>query len=107
MITVTPRAANQVRSLIQEDGTEGLHLRIGVSGGGCSGLEYFLGLDTDVNPDDEIFDFTDVKVVVDKQSVPYLEGSVLDFSTDLMNSGFVFSNPNAKRTCGCGKSFCG
>lgn len=108
MITVTTKAVKQVRNLIaeQNDSTE-YHLRLAVSGGGCSGLEYFLGLDTNVSPEDEIFEYDGLKVLVDKVSLPYLEGSTLDFSNDLMNSGFIFNNPNARRTCGCGKSFCG
>jgi iron-sulfur cluster assembly protein len=106
MITLTPKAIEQVRSLIAEQQPNG-HLRIGVNGGGCSGLEYFLAIDDQIMEDDEIIDNSGVKVLVDKESMPYLTGSTLDFSTDIMNSGFTFSNPNATRTCGCGKSFCG
>jgi len=107
MITVTENALQQVRNLIVDQQAAGSHLRIGVQGGGCSGLEYFLALDDQISSEDEVFDHGDVKLVVDRESLPHLTGSTLDFSTDLMNSGFVFNNPNAARSCGCGKSFCG
>ena len=108
MITVTETAVKQVQNIIADEKKEdGLNLRLGVGGGGCSGLEYYIGLDAEIRTDDEIFDQHGLKIVVDRQSLPYLDGAVLDFSNDLMNSGFVFNNPNAERTCGCGKSFCG
>ena len=107
MITVTDTAAKQVLNLISEQGAVGSHLRIGVQGGGCSGLEYFLALDDQIMEDDEVVEAGGIKVLVDHDSMPHLEGSTLDWSTDLMNSGFTFLNPNATRTCGCGKSFCG
>jgi len=107
MITVTTNAAKQVLNLLAEQGTEGSLLRIGVQGGGCSGLEYILALDDQITPEDQIVESNGVKVLVDNESAPYLSGSILDFSNDLSNSGFTFTNPNASRSCGCGKSFCG
>lgn len=106
MITLTSRAVQQVKSLIDEQNNPDLFLRIGVQGGGCSGLEYFLALDDTRETDDLEYEFEGLKVLVDPGSLPYLEGSTLDFSNDLMNSGFIFHNPNAVRSCGCGKSFC-
>ncbi|MBM3328551.1 MAG: iron-sulfur cluster assembly accessory protein [Calditrichaeota bacterium] len=106
MITVTESAVRQVRTLVEEQ-KDAPHLRIGVQGGGCSGLEYYLALDDTIQTEDEVYEFGGIKVLVDRQSLPYLTGSTLDFSNDLMNSGFTFHNPNAARTCGCGKSFCG
>lgn len=106
-IVVTEKAVKQVNSLMKDQELVDHHLRIGVSGGGCSGLEYYLAFDSDIDDADEVNEFNGLKVVVDHMSVPYLDGATLDYSTDLMNSGFVFSNPNATRTCGCGKSFCG
>ncbi len=107
MITVTENAVKQIRNLIVEQNQEGSHLRIGVQGGGCSGLEYFLALDDQISEGDEVVESGGIKVLVDRESIPHLQGSTLDFSNDLMNSGFTFFNPNATRTCGCGKSFCG
>ena len=107
MLTITDNAASQIRSIIAQENAPAAHLRIGVSGGGCSGMEYFMGIDEEIAADDEVMDLGGFKVVVDPESIPYLKGSTLDFSNDLMNSGFTFNNPNAAKTCGCGKSFCG
>ncbi|MDQ7052855.1 MAG: iron-sulfur cluster assembly accessory protein [candidate division KSB1 bacterium] len=78
---------------------------MGVQGGGCSGLSYFLSLDKEIRPQDKIPEHDGVKVVVDSKSAMYLEGTILDFTDGLMGRGFVFNNPNAVRTCGCGSSF--
>ncbi len=107
MITVTPTAVKQIQNLIIEQNQPGSHLRIGVQGGGCSGLEYILALDDQILEGDQIYESSGIKVLVDQESIPHLDGSTLDFSTDLMNSGFTFFNPKAAKTCGCGKSFCG
>ena len=107
MVTVTEQAVSQVNNIMKSEDKDSLNLRLGVNGGGCSGLEYYMGFDDKIHETDETFDCFGLKVVIDKQSLPHLEGSTLDFSNDLMNSGFVFNNPNATRTCGCGKSFCG
>ena len=80
-------------------------IRVGVKGGGCSGLLYELTFDTEVKEDDKIIENNDIKVVVDKASILYLVGTILDFSGGLNGKGFHFINPNASRTCGCGESF--
>ena len=107
MVTVTEQAVSQVTSIMKGEDKEGLSLRLGVNGGGCSGLEYYMGFDDKILETDETFESFGLKIVIDKQSLPHLDGTTLDFSNDMMNSGFVFNNPNAARTCGCGKSFCG
>lgn len=107
MITVTESAVRQIKALIVDQNQPDSHLRIGVQGGGCSGLEYFLALDDQILEDDQVYETFGIKVLVDSESLPHLDGSTLDFSNDLNNSGFTFHNPNASRTCGCGKSFCG
>lgn len=80
-------------------------IRVGVKGGGCSGLMYELKFDSELGPDDKVFEDNGVKVVVDKKSFLYLVGTELDYSGGLNGKGFVFKNPNADRTCGCGESF--
>lgn len=105
MITVTDSAKNQAIRLMEEDGKENLFIRVGVQGGGCSGLMYQLEFDNQLKDDDKSFENNGIKVVVDKKSYLYLVGTTLDFSGGLNGKGFVFSNPNADRTCGCGESF--
>ena len=80
-------------------------VRVGVKSGGCSGLSYELKFDKVKAEDDKLFEDNDIKIVVDKRSVLYLAGTVLEFSGGLNGKGFVFNNPNAQRTCGCGESF--
>jgi len=105
MITVTDSAKKQALQLMEEDGKENLFIRVGVEGGGCSGLMYQLVFDNTINEDDKAFEDNGVKVVVDKKSYLYLLGTVLDYSGGLNGKGFIFQNPNADRTCGCGESF--
>lgn len=105
MITVSDKAKQKAISLMQEDGIENGFIRVGVESGGCSGLSYKLTFDTETKPEDQIFEDKGIKVVVDKKSVLYLAGTELDYSGGLNGKGFVFSNPNASRTCGCGESF--
>jgi iron-sulfur cluster assembly protein len=105
MINITENAKNQAINLMKEDGKSGYFIRVGVKGGGCSGLMYELEFDNQLKDDDKEFDFNEVKVVVDKKSFLYLVGTTLDFSGGLNGKGFVFVNPNADRTCGCGESF--
>ncbi len=105
MITVSDKAKQKAISLMQEDGIENGFIRVGVESGGCSGLSYKLTFDTETKPEDQVFEDKGVKVVVDKKSVLYLAGTELDYSGGLNGKGFVFSNPNASRTCGCGESF--
>ncbi len=80
-------------------------IRVGVKGGGCSGLSYELTFDTDLKQEDKVFENNGIRVVVDKKSFLYLIGTELDYSGGLNGKGFVFINPNASRTCGCGESF--
>ena len=105
MIKVTESAKKQAVRLMEEEGKEGLFIRVGVEGGGCSGLMYQLTFDNEEKEDDRSFFDNDIKVVVDKKSFLYLVGTELDFSGGLNGKGFVFKNPNADRTCGCGESF--
>lgn len=110
-ITVTEKAAGEVRRIIGEQQTQGsvpekIHLRLRVVGGGCSGFQHKLDLDPVVNDKlDDIFECHGVPVVVDKRSLMYLENAVVDFHDDLNRRGFSITNPSAKSTCGCGSSF--
>ncbi|HLP12426.1 MAG TPA: iron-sulfur cluster assembly accessory protein [Flavobacteriales bacterium] len=105
MIKVSENAKNEAIKLMAADHMENGFIRVGVKGGGCSGLMYDLKFDTQTGPDDKVFEDNGVKVVVDKKSYLYLLGTELDFSGGLNGKGFVFVNPNANRTCGCGESF--
>tara|TARA_B100000768_G_C11206938_1_gene344253 strand:- start:320 stop:643 length:324 start_codon:yes stop_codon:yes gene_type:complete len=105
MITVTESAKKQAIRLMEDDGKEGFFIRVGVEGGGCSGLMYQLTFDNERKEDDSSFMDNGIEVVVDKKSYLYLLGTILDFSGGLNGKGFVFQNPNADRTCGCGESF--
>lgn len=100
-------ARDQVHKLMGQDGhdPEKFFVRVGVKGGGCSGLMYHLDFDHEMNDDDQVFEDNGVKVVVDKKSILYLAGTELDHSGGLNGKGFQFINPNANRTCGCGESF--
>lgn len=90
---------------MSEEGKANAFIRVGVEGGGCSGLMYKLEFDNVVLENDKEFEDNGVKIVMDKKSVLYLAGTILDFSGGLNGKGFVFNNPNADRTCGCGESF--
>jgi iron-sulfur cluster assembly protein len=105
MITVSEAASKKVKELIAETNFENPYLRVGVKGGGCSGLSYEMEFDSNINPDDELFEDKDIKILVGKKSLLYLFGTELDFSDGLNGKGFQFINPNASRTCGCGESF--
>jgi iron-sulfur cluster assembly protein len=105
MIKVTESAKKQAIRLMEDDGKEGYFIRVGVDGGGCSGLMYQLTFDNEQKEGDKEFEDNGIKVVVDKKSYLYLIGTTLDFSGGLNGKGFVFNNPNADRTCGCGESF--
>lgn len=105
MITVTDSAKKQALRLMEDDERSGLFIRVGVEGGGCSGLMYQLDFDNNETETDKSFENNDIKIVVDKKSFLYLVGTTLDFSGGLNGKGFVFVNPNADRTCGCGESF--
>lgn len=105
-ISLTDKAIKEVKKIMAENEVpENFGLRIGVKGGGCSGLTYTLGFDSDIKDTDKIFTMNDVKVVVDWKSILYLTGTTIDYSDGLSGRGFVFNNPLAKKTCGCGSSF--
>jgi iron-sulfur cluster assembly protein len=106
MISVTPKAVGEVKKLMQEQHPDQkMALRVGVKGGGCSGLSYILDFEEQPRPDDRILEFHGIKVFMDPKSAIYLKGTELDFADGLMGTGFTFVNPNAQRTCGCGSSF--
>jgi iron-sulfur cluster assembly protein len=106
MIHISENAAAQITHLKSQDKRTGdLFLRVRVVGGGCSGLSYKLDFDTEHKPDDKTFENHGVKVVTDPKSYLHLIGTELDFSGGLNGKGFVFNNPNAKKSCGCGSSF--
>ncbi len=105
MIAVTSKAAKEIARLQSQESASS-HLRVMVVGGGCSGMSYKLGFEsTAPTASDKIFEQEGVKVVCDPKSYLFLQGTTLDFSDGLNGTGFVFNNPNAKRTCGCGSSF--
>jgi len=105
-IQITDKAAAQVKKNMDENKIEsGFGLRVGVKGGGCSGLTYQLGFDGEQKEGDTIIEKNGIKLFVDGKSLFYLTGTVLDFSDGLNGKGFVFNNPNATKTCGCGESF--
>jgi iron-sulfur cluster assembly protein len=103
-ITLTERAATHVANFISKRG-KGVGLRLGVRTTGCSGLAYKLEYADALNPEDLTFDSHGVKVVVDPKSLPYIDGTELDFTREGLNEGFKFNNPNVKDECGCGESF--
>ena len=104
-LKVTPNAVKEAKRLMAVQGTPGLVVRIGVQGGGCSGLSYNLNFDTKTSEYDEVIEVDGVKLVVDAKSAIFLKGTTLDYVTALMGGGFKFINPNATGTCGCGESF--
>ena len=106
IFTLTTKAKSQLDKLmVEEQCTEDHFLRVSVKGGGCSGLTYDLDFDDTIVPFDEISEDQGLKLVIDKRSLLYLLGTELDFTEGLTGKGFLFTNPNASRTCGCGESF--
>jgi len=107
MIKVSDNAKKKVVQLMTDYGFNATtdYVRVGVKSGGCSGLSYDLKFDDKQQENDKIFEDNDVKIIVDKKSFLYLVGTTLEFSGGLNGKGFVFNNPNANRTCGCGESF--
>ena len=106
VIQVTEEAKNKLLALMKEEGKDSdTYVRVGVNSGGCSGLSYDLGFDINQNEDDKYFEDNGIKIVVNKKSYLYLVGTILEYSGGLNGKGFVFNNPNASRTCGCGESF--
>ena len=105
-IELTENAVEKIREIMREQGLSEGGLRVGVKGGGCSGLGYTLALDTEPQPGDKIFEKDGVKVFVDMKSFLYLNGTTLDYKMEgLMQRGFMFINPNSAGSCGCGESF--
>jgi len=105
-VTITEKAIEEVKKIKAENNIPESHaLRLGIKGGGCSGFSYVLAFDEKPRTGDQEFRFGDLKVFVDPKSLFYLSGTTLDFSDGLNGKGFVFNNPNAARTCGCGQSF--
>jgi iron-sulfur cluster assembly protein len=107
MIKVSESAKQKVLTLMQEEGfdTANDYVRVGVKSGGCSGLSYELNFDRKIGETDKVFEDNAVRIIVDKKSFLYLVGTTLEYSGGLNGKGFVFNNPNAERTCGCGESF--
>lgn len=104
-IKVTASAAEKIREGLAKEGLSAGGLRLGVKGGGCSGLNYVIRFETDKRPGDKVFEAHGARVFVDFKSLLYLKGTTLNWSGDLMQQGFTFENPNAKKTCSCGVSF--
>jgi len=107
MIKVSDTAKKKVIELMNDDGFNAAtdYVRVGVKSGGCSGLSYDLTFDNKKEENDKVFEENSVKIIVDKKSFLYLVGTTLEYSGGLNGKGFVFNNPNANRTCGCGESF--
>lgn len=107
MIKVSDIAKKKVIELMTDDGFNAStdFVRVGVKSGGCSGLSYELKFDKEKQEEDKVFEDNNVKIIVDKKSFLYLVGTTLEYSGGLNGTGFVFNNPNANRTCGCGESF--
>jgi len=103
-ITLTKSAANRVQAFLTNRG-KGVGLRLGVKTSGCSGMAYVLEFADVINDDDSVFEDKDVKVIVDKKSLVYIDGTELDFVKEGLNEGFKFNNPNSQNECGCGESF--
>ncbi|AHN24712.1 iron-sulfur cluster assembly protein IscA [Gilliamella apicola] len=103
-ITLTNSAANRVQAFLANRG-KGVGLRLGVKTSGCSGMAYVLEFADIINDDDSVFEDKNVKVIVDKKSLVYIDGTELDFVKEGLNEGFKFNNPNAQNECGCGESF--
>jgi iron-sulfur cluster assembly protein len=104
-VSMTPTAVSRVKELMATQKLENAFLRMGVRGGGCSGMTYDLQFDSELRKHDKEFEVDGVKVVVDVKSYLYLNGTTLDFVTQGLTGGFTFVNPNAKSSCGCGTSF--
>jgi len=106
LISLTPDAVTEVKRLIslQED-NDGLMLRVGVEGGGCSGLSYKMEFAREVEEFDRTFEFDGITIVVDAKALIYMDGTTIEYNTEILNGGFKFNNPMSTRSCGCGSSF--
>ena len=105
MVSLTDNAKRQIRNIFETENKTGWGLRLGVKGGGCSGFSYIMDFAENPGENDQHFEIDDLKIIVDSKSLVYLAGTELDFADRLNGSGFVFKNPNATRSCGCGNSF--
>jgi len=103
-ITVTQAAADRINDFLANRG-KGVGLRLGVKTTGCSGMAYVIEFVDELNPEDEVFEDHGVKVIVDRKSLVYIDGTELDFAREGLNEGFQFNNPNEQAQCGCGESF--
>ena len=103
-ITLTERAAEHVKKSLSKRG-KGEGLRLGVRASGCSGQSYVLEFVDSIEPEDKVFEYHGVKVIIDPKSLVYLDGTELDYAREGLNEGFKFNNPNVKGECGCGESF--
>jgi iron-sulfur cluster assembly protein len=104
-ISLTPAAATKLQNLIEERGESESGLRIFVSGGGCSGMQYGMAIENDIRESDQVLSSQGIKLIVDPNSLMYLAGSEVDYVDNMMGGGFAINNPNAISTCGCGHSF--
>jgi iron-sulfur cluster assembly protein len=107
MIQVSESASKKIVDMMKDDGFDATkdYVRVGVKSGGCSGLSYDLTFDKQIGENDKVFEDNNIRIAVEKKSFLYLAGTILEFSGGLNGKGFVFNNPNASRTCGCGESF--
>jgi len=107
MIQVSESASKKIVDMMKDDGFDASqdYVRVGVKSGGCSGLSYDLTFDKQIGENDKVFEDNNIKIAVEKKSFLYLAGTILEFSGGLNGKGFIFNNPNASRTCGCGESF--
>jgi iron-sulfur cluster assembly protein len=105
VVRLTPKAIEMAKKALAKRGTPDASLRLGVRGGGCSGVSYAIEFSDKVRSRDNVYDFDGLRVVVDPKSLVYLRGSALDYEIEMMQHGFKFKNPNEKTSCGCGESF--
>ncbi|GEK59516.1 iron-sulfur cluster assembly accessory protein [Marinococcus halophilus] len=105
MLVLSDAAAQRVLAMIEEEGDSSLYMRVGVKGGGCTGLSYGMGFDSTVEETDQVLEIKGVPIVVDNESAPVLQGVNIDFKENMMGGGFTIDNPNAIASCGCGASF--
>ena len=105
MITVSDKAVSKIKEILDSEQKSDGFIRVGIKGGGCSGFTYVLDIEENQKEGDQLYNFDNVKVLVDSKSIIYLAGTELDYTDGLNGAGFVFNNPNAQRTCGCGNSF--
>lgn len=105
MLTVTEAAGQQIKDMMDAEDDAGMFLRFGIKGGGCSGLSYSLGFDDEKKSDDTEVEVSGLKILVDSDSSPVVQGTTIDYKQNMMGGGFTIENPNALVTCGCGSSF--